>query len=612
MISISPIRFLLCAVVSGLGVSLLHGGVEEDIRNEFKARQTFVIEGRVVGCSEIPDPKTASYPDCFYAVTIEAGGEQAVLVLPVMFDKRIVKNNVLKIAENIRATAISYYDAGGAIESTQLIDDAKLFDKQYFFAEKILRLEKLTPGFKLPNIAENTARSQSLGVDEAGEKIRRATMEKDKDELQKQLREMGGYDNWRKRFEDYRTKLKSLPNAHKWIGDSYFALNTDRHALMAPRDFASYVNTLKEWSRWLKKRNIDLILVRFPFKGELIYDLFCEGYVEDPDWHRLKSMLLEQDVEVIDPLPLMKEKRFDYPLMYFYHIDKETHPQWGAVEVVAKSIAERLARYEEYGKNKHQFTEKMMTLTHNPMFLYPGGNPRFPDTRNSQARQIRGPDGKILKLGSVGHPVLMLTNSFGGFPNEGKGASLGQYIAYELGGEVDLFRQSGMNADMLLILQLKPGLLDNRRAVVAIFTNDCWISAPRFQNIADIKAKPLHSYDLGKDIVWIKKPEAAVCSANEILIDKKGYHILQFELAIPKHLASQKKSLRIESENGFITTYTVEDGSFKETAKFGCETGNFAFLPIRDGAEKIRLSIATSVARKFKYRIKTLDIVKAE
>lgn len=606
-------KVMFCAVLLLLGNPLFCGSICEDVHNEFTTRKTFIVEGEVVGRSELPDPKTAGYPDCFHTVTVESiDGRQSVLVLPVMFDRRMVESNILKCGDKIRATAISYHDAGGAIENTRLIDDAKLFDKQYFFAEKIVRLEKLTPGFKLPNIAENAASRKILDVDPEGEKIRRATMETDKAELQKQLREMGGYDTWHTRFKDCRTKLKRLPNQHKWIGDSYFALTADRYAFMAPPDFTSFVNTIKEWARWLKRRNIDLILVRFPFRGELIYDLFCDGYVDDPNWHRLKSMLLEQDIEVIDPLPLMKEKRFDYPLMYFYHVDNEVHPHWGAAEVVAKSIARRLARYEEYRKNNHRFTEKMMTLSLEEIFLYPDGNPRFPHDRYSQARQINTRDGKILKLGAVGHPVLLLTNSFGVPPCAAKGASLGQYVSYELGEQVDLFRQSAMNADMLLILLLKPKLLNNRRAVVAVFTHDCWVKAPRLLNIADMKAAPLHSYDLAKDVVWIKKPEAAICSADEIRIEKKAWHFLQFELTIPEHCLNEKKTLRIESENGFITKYIVEDGISKETIFFGCKTGNFAFVPIRAGAKKIDLSIETSVAKKFRYRIKAMDLVKTE
>jgi hypothetical protein len=170
-----------------------------------------------------------------------------------------------------------------------------------------------------------------------------------------------------------------LAGAHhsEWINDCFFAAGGAVHR-STDLQREEFIERLSEYNKLLQKHNIDLILVRIPGKGDLAASVFMSDkeYIPNPDWLKFQIACLSNDIEVIDPLPEMWKKRFDYPLFYFFHEAKEYHPQTGTSYVTAEILAEILRRYEENTASESIYTLQNSQYTGNLpcKYYYPDGN----------------------------------------------------------------------------------------------------------------------------------------------------------------------------------------------------------------------------------------------
>jgi hypothetical protein len=100
-------------------------------------------------------------------------------------------------------------------------------------------------------------------------------------------------------------------------------------------------------SRWLRQQGIDLIFVPVPKMTEVYVEHFLDPCPPDgiigPRIRRTLLDLLEDDVEVVDGLPLFRRAR-DVDAEYLFNT---ADPHWAprAMRIMAKEIADRVARY---------------------------------------------------------------------------------------------------------------------------------------------------------------------------------------------------------------------------------------------------------------------------
>jgi hypothetical protein len=100
-------------------------------------------------------------------------------------------------------------------------------------------------------------------------------------------------------------------------------------------------------SRWLRQRGIDLIFLPVPKMTELYAEHFVDDCPPDgiigPHVRRSICQLLDNDVEVVDGLPLYRPARDPDP-EYLYNA-ADTH--WGprAMRIMAREVANRIQRY---------------------------------------------------------------------------------------------------------------------------------------------------------------------------------------------------------------------------------------------------------------------------
>src|SRR6185369_4581951 len=84
-----------------------------------------------------------------------------------------------------------------------------------------------------------------------------------------------------------------------WIGDSFFSAGDAGYGGVYKPEF---VQSLIAFKNYLATRNVDLIVLRIPNKGEVVDDLFApapDDKVTNPYLLRLYKELLEADVEII-------------------------------------------------------------------------------------------------------------------------------------------------------------------------------------------------------------------------------------------------------------------------------------------------------------------------
>jgi hypothetical protein len=173
----------------------------------------------------------------------------------------------------------------------------------------------------------------------------------------------GDWDGWEEEVKPYQDDLEvrvmSLSPAEPGAGTAMGGTHGFPLVECEPRIFIRYMYDLQlldQWhaersvaaaSRWLKQRGIDLIVVPVPKMTEVYPEFFAAHCPADrvvvPRFRRIVQDLLQADVEVIDPLPLLLAERDPSPEFLYQPVE----PHWSArgQRVAARAIAERLQRY---------------------------------------------------------------------------------------------------------------------------------------------------------------------------------------------------------------------------------------------------------------------------
>lgn len=452
------LKYILLLLLLVLG-SPVHA---QDTVSAQQANRT-AIEGTLLQVSKLPRSEGNAYPDCYYTAIIDikqiVSGrsipKKIILVLPGFFSRQLAPEAKYKTGDKVRATVIPFASMPDKVRQTQQADEIEDVDLDFYFPEQIASVQEFQKvAISTPFATKNQKFDGSVKFQPIDFKARAARKEQMRDDL-KEINSLlakhgGNWDKWFNSLKGFRTKYKKQydSKAQLWVGDSFFSAGHVPDDKVYSRDF---VRTIIDLKKYLSDRNVDLILVRVPTKGEVSADLFAtlpSDKIQNPYLLRLYKELLEADVEIVtDIIPKAKEVRLKYPLMYWYQDFSEIHPAEGIAWVIAEEFAKRVSRYDRF----ESMQKKVLTLTEATRnFKWPAGNPKFNPSEPVRFSAVTGDkESPLLLKQGLDSPVLMLGSSFIGFPSLAKGSSIPHYFAYLTGVAPDLLHRSGGDRTVL-------------------------------------------------------------------------------------------------------------------------------------------------------------------
>ncbi|WP_224963012.1 hypothetical protein [Geomonas subterranea] len=439
-----------------------------------------VVEGTIVQASHLPEPKTNPYPDCYFTVVVEASRiiagksipQKFTLVLPGFFSREYSSEAGYKKGDMIRVSVVPFSSMPDNVKQIQQADEIEDLDLELFFPVQIQTVHEFsTPkekiGFTLKKQERPPQKPSSKIVRTKSDSLRKAQMEHDLAEIEKLLQKNGGdWDKWYQSLKPVREKYAAQQQvkAQKWIGDSFFSAGKVDNGETFN---AKFVESIKLFKEYLAARNVDLILIRMPHKGEIVDDLFT-GVPQDQTYNpyllRMYKTLLEADIEIIpDVISAAKAQRFKFPLMYWYQDFSEIHPAEGIAWVIAEEMARRISRYDIVPS----LPSTSLSLKRQPheTFKWPAGNPKFNELQPAVYSAVFK-DSRPLTIGpGQDSPVLIIGSSIISTPSLYPGGSIPHYFAYLSHIVPDmLFRAGGDSMVLRNVAREGDGFL-NKRAV---------------------------------------------------------------------------------------------------------------------------------------------------
>ncbi|MBJ6801031.1 alginate O-acetyltransferase AlgX-related protein [Geomonas propionica] len=452
-----------------------------------------MVEGVLTQVSKLPKAETNPYPDCYYTAVIEIKNilsgrsvpKKAVLVLPGFFARQYAPEAHFKAGDMVRATVVPFASMPEKVRQTQQADEVEDTELELLSPQQITAIGAFTSAGQQPAFAVSPPAPRGAVTDKKRDNNaaseRREQIKRDLNQINQLLEAHGGdWDKWYKSLEKHRNQywqqFQSSPV--KWIDDSFFGIGE------LPLDTAyspDFVRSLVAFKNYLSARNVDLIVLRVPYKGEITDDLFSDlpaGEVPNPYLLRMYKELLEADVEIVtDIVPRAKASRFKFPLMYWYSDRSERHPAEGMAWVAAEALAERVKRYETIvavppaklhlekvstGMDLNSFlwaTEKC-----NP--FWPKGNSKYKATDYVTFHGVYTDNQKPLgrKLGSDS-PILVVGSSFTEYPSLKLGGNITSYLAYLTGVVPDMLYRAGSDASIPRMLAREGDSFLEKRAV---------------------------------------------------------------------------------------------------------------------------------------------------
>ena len=425
-------------------------------------QSTATIEGTLLQVSTLPPVAASPYPDCYYTALLDiihiVSGKsipnKIILVLPGFFQRKYAPESGFKVGDRIRASVVPFAAMPDSVRQTQQADEIESDGLEFYFPTGITHVSEFQKaGINISFAGKKDVSGEQVvyqPIDMGAQTARQQSMRRDLEQINKLLARHGGdWDKWYYSLKKYRLRYEKHFNmkSQKWIGDSFFSAG-----YIPGKDIYSseFIRSIISFKEYLAKRNVDLILVRIPYKGEVVDDLFAPlppDQVANPYELRMYKELLEADVEIITNIvPRAKELRSKYPLMYYYQDFKEDHPAEGMSWVVADELAKRISRYERIrNTTKAKFTLREASQARcNFTLRWPEGNKKYNPAEYVRYPVVYNTDGSMLTLkqGSTS-PVLVVGSSYIAAPELDKGGSVPHYLAYLTGIVPDIVLRSG-------------------------------------------------------------------------------------------------------------------------------------------------------------------------
>ncbi len=508
--------------------------------------------------SKLPEPRKTNYQNCFFTSIFAVKGikkgekisERLEIVFPGFEKKILSPESEFKAGDKLRIEIVPFESLDLKKKQTQQADEIAELDLDVYFAVKSEIVQDFSVELQAPSPPQEKKNSRDLETtprtaDGSAEVLRRADIEKDKKYIDDLLVAHGGsWDKWVQELETFRQEYQKANSSksEKWVADSFFSAGTayiNKTGLNFVRDMINFKNYLKQF-------NIDLIIVRVPFKGEICADLFAQlppDKVSDPRTLEMIRELLENDVETVYVNPLAVQERTNYPLMFWYQKFSESHPAEGMARTVAKAVAERLKRYNGLTMpEKGSFSLKDESQSPQD-FKWPNGNPKFPPNESVRFKAVCDPQGNILQIGYNENrsPILLAGNSFLVYPAIKKGASIPHYLAYESGFVPDILYRDGAHGIGRFVYKMGEQFLAGRKVLVYVADPTAFLEqVPELPLTATLKNKklnPIHTAIYNKTnwktLIFSTPPE----QKTEFIEDEAGNISL-----IPKNNLESGKS----------------------------------------------------------------------
>ena len=553
--------------------------------------ETVSIEGTVKAVSPIPDPAKNDYPNCLYALLIEVDSvlsnsklsdetaKEIIVDIPIMKDKAIISENIFRPDDKISCICAKYDTMPQNIQEIQLSDDIQLFEYQQYYALRIKKISDFSMTGKRNFAGQKIIipQIQKFPADENAKKARRERMQKEILRIEQELKKHGGtFRSWQREYmlttgKKYQ-EMRKIP-WKGWINDSYFSAEHNESGYKTKE----YINGILPYKKYLENNNIDLIILRIPFRGDFAARVLAsDEFQENPVWLEHYYNCLINDIEIVDPMPEMWKHRFDFPLFYFYHISREAHPFEGASFIAAKVLSEVLKRYD-FEKTARISLEPMVLKTNDPRFFLPAGNKKFNPAENLVFSQVVRNGKTIGPLEpNTGSPFLFLSNSMFAYPWRRFGASIPGYTAYFTQHIPDWFYQDGIGNQMIRNLVAAPELLNRRKAVIMVGFSGGWRGdfppIPKYledeatemtlEKTLDLLSGEIDKTGI-KNFTFFRTPSSAVCFTQNksatTSADENGQNGKRFQvrMIIPPRDGKKTCMLRINFERSSYLTITA-------------------------------------------------------
>jgi len=505
------------------------------------SKQT-VVEGVLSQVSKLPTPESNAYPDCYFTATIDINhilsGQsipaKIVLVMPGFFSRQYSSQAKYKVGDKVRVTVVPFASMPDKVRQTQQADEIEDVNLDFYFSEEIALVQE----FKnitnpVPFLGKKHKGEESTNFRPVDLKAKAARQEQMRHELENidgLLAKHGGdWDKWYESLKDFRAQYKKQydAKAQRWVENSFFSAGyLDSGKIYSPE----FIKSIVAFKNYLAERNVDLILVRVPNKGEVVDDLFAPvppDQISNPFLLRMYKDLLEADVEIItDIIPRAKKARLKYPLMYWFQDFAEPHPAEGIAWVVADALAERLNRYEKI-RNFPKVNFRLLQVstgtdisTDSHIFYWPRENPKFSPKEYVQFSAVSFNDGKILrpKQGSDS-PILIVGSSFIEYPSLRLGGNIPSYLANLTGIIPDILYRSGSGLGIPRTIARENDTFLKKRSV-CLFPLQPWVffdalSSPPIIDVTKANKTLLTSHtgtDLQKQIRFVLEKSKDVFS----------------------------------------------------------------------------------------------------
>jgi hypothetical protein len=290
----------------------------------------------------------------------------------------------------------------------------------------------------------------------------------------KLLEKYGSFENLAETIKpgvEENNRLARDKHAGKWVGDSFFSPGL---MTIVASDFEEFKAATLRLHAFLRRRNIDLIVVRVPARQEVALPYFAgmaiEPGVSDPNFRRLERELLEAGVEYIDGLKPIQRNPPVYPLYYWYNVPGEGHPAEGALQSIAAEVARRLERYRLPRTGEYELIQIEDTFARGDIgHPYPAGNPKFDSDKLVQYSVLRDKDGNPPQIVEQNQsPLLFISDSYGAYTGgREKGGSMPHYVMARNGHLSDwMYRSASSEGAATFLARKGEEFLKGRQVVV--------------------------------------------------------------------------------------------------------------------------------------------------
>ena len=586
--------------------------------------ETVRFEGTVRATSVIPDPEKNDYDNCLYAIFVEIDSLlsddspetsiscEAIVDVPIMKGKALLQENKFLPGDKICCTCADYDIMPQGIQEIQISDDIQSYEHQQFYPLRIRRISAFSKGGNR-NFAKREITIlpiQSLPKDENADKLRAERIQSEIQRIEKELMLHGGsFATWRKEYKPIGEKYRQLANESYscWINDAFFAAGGKIDGNESSYNTKEYIESILPYKNYLKKNNIDLIVVRIPTRGDFAARVLASDcFQENPAWVEHYYECLKNDIEIVDPMPEMWEHRFDLPLFYYYTTQEEYHPFEGTFFYASVSLEEVLRRYQYPKTDDHLFQlQRVKKNGDDRRFLYPPGNSKY--TSSIEYNHVLFGEKVLDNLkANSGSPFVFLSNSyFGKYLTNDLGLPL--YSAYHLQMIPDWYYQESLGTSMLYNLISSSDLLANRRAVIMIGCSQRGLwgkfhELPKYliddaKNISLEKTIPMDSPDLS--IVDQEQCSISYNRDKEMTI-KSNNGLFSFMTTVPEAEGKNTCMIRINFTESRVCSFKIYDMDTNTLIEsnaqisYGKNTHQDLFVPVFGSSRKIRIDCSSS------------------